>query len=419
MLTHRGLALTEFSSVFALLFIAQLVIAYICGIIADKLGNAKPVLICLMFLCLCLLISLLLSPNVRKTSCLEHHRRDTCLSNFNYAEDVKDCENTCFKNNTEYLVAEDLFSNSSDSIAFSEGTKVLRNNETLDNSVYSNGSEIFCDKICYCLIQSAKNCSDSANEGLKILYAALILSFISIWSTSYRFLDFASINLANRHNSHFGKERMFGQIGALFSTSICNFVLQIVKSGTRGYYDTVFWYAVLLGILALIAACNIQKFILPPGNKLSKKTLKLFTDIEIASLIYVGFAAGIPFSYNNFYHLLYLDSLKASKRTIGIHIMTNSIYSLPLYATSKWWIRKIGIKAIIIISFLGYAVNGISYSFLHYAWPSLIIEVTKAFSYYLFWIALVVHCREIAPEGFAATVNSVVGTVHNGVGKFM
>ena len=99
-LTYRGLKLTEFSSVFSMIFLVQLLLAYFSGIIADKLGNAKPVLLFQTFGTVAIVIGLLLAPDVRDKACLELDMNATCFSDFSNATNLDHCRLVCSTNNS-------------------------------------------------------------------------------------------------------------------------------------------------------------------------------------------------------------------------------------------------------------------------------------------------------------------------------
>lgn len=113
---------------------------------------------------------------------------------------------------------------------------------------------------------------------------------------------------------------------------------------------------------------------------------------EVLKFIYLCQVNAIlwsAFRFNLFYHLWFLDALKASKGIIDIHIITSSLYWLPMYVKSNWWLMKLGRKKIVIIALLGYAINETCYSFLYYRWLSLVIDIINAFSFHLFCIWII------------------------------
>lgn len=94
------------------------------------------------------------------------------------------------------------------------------------------------------------------------------------------------------------------------------------------------------------------------------------------------------------------------------------LYGCPILLISKWWLKKFGSDTSFVLSLLLYAFNCVAYSYIFNPWWSLIIDISKAFTHDLFWVAVVMHCWNAAPVGFGATLNAVTGAVHFGIGMF-
>lgn len=119
------------------------------------------------------------------------------------------------------------------------------------------------------------------------------------------------------------------------------------------------------------------------------------------------------------YLFLFLQDLNAPKILIGLCFTFQCIAEMPCMMFSQNVINLIGTRAVINIGILAFAVRLIGLSFLHNPWFVIPLEVLHGMAYGLLWASFVVHGNQIAPEGMAATVQSMVAASNEGFGKFI
>lgn len=420
------MSLVEFSSVFSVTFLSQILCASVSGIIADKIGNSKPMLIFHMFATATMIVSLLLTPNMKHDTCKE---RKIYFNSFDELENVTNvsgnCTYTCDGVQDEEIISETAtldFHNITVSCLLPKyfngnlsGEKYTPHFNSLKTFVHDNDT-VNCSLSC---LISQTTCLEK-DKILLIIYVFFTFSFLTFWTTIYRFMDITIMSLTKEHGSNYGHERIFAMISETTVAIMVAFGMDLIDSYAilpENKYDIVYWTCAALMILAVIASYNIKAKIEPPGKRLTSKALILVKNIEVIVFLVVMFIAGSVHCFYWSFNLLFLENLNAQKFLFGLNNACFSLCAIPGLITSKWWLKKFGTNVIFLASLLFYSINGFGYSFLYNPWLSLILEGTRGFSYHLFWVAAVQHSHNVAPVGLVSTVTAVSGAIHFAVGK--
>lgn len=425
-LKNRGMSLVEFSSVFSVTFLSQILCASVSGIIADKLGNSKPMLIFHMSATATMIVCLLLTPNMNQDTCEE---QKIYFSSFDDIErtvsDSGNCTYICDGNNNNEEIYNETSKLDFRNITFSyhfpkffDGNLSEEKYTSHLNSLktFFHNATVNCSLSCFI---PQTNCL-KRDKILLIVYVILTFSFLTFWTTIYRFMDITIMSIAKEHGSNYGHERIYAMISEAVVAIMIAFGMDFIDSYAilpQNKYDIVYWTCASLMTLAVIASCTIKAKIEPPGKRLTKKALTLVKNIEIVVFLVVLFIAGAVHCFYWGFNLLFLESLNAEKLLFGLNNACFSLCAIPGLLTSKWWIKKFGTNAIFLASLLFYSINGFGYSFLYNPWLSLILEGTRGFSYHLFWVAAVQHSHDVAPVGLVSTVTAVSGAIHFAIGK--
>lgn len=447
---QRGISLAEISMVFILAPIAQFLGSVASGVIADKIGRSKPILIFNLILAVLLLIGILLIPRMDTVNCdsqpinLKCHPKQfdrlITKTSCDIVEDiieVNSCNVQCPEDVHEHCDGNNLICD------IFAGKEALRN---FSLSIHVNGSSQVKDRCFYnvsymshenvtyswchvphkmycrvsCFVHSGVKCSEDINDRDMLVTVAMVLYILLmvVYSNSYRFMDVTSMALVTEHNSDFGRERFFSIMGVLIMSPFAGYLVGVTTpAGEEKNYNTAFYLFFVAVFLILITVYKLDVRINSPGKKMVKKTVTLLKNPDVLSFALIVLVLGTAWSFTKNYLFWYLEGMKASSMLMGLIPAISALYGLPFLLTSSWWVSKIGANQIFILALLGYVMNAIGYSFLKDPWISLILEASNILTYHLLWVAVILHSHALAPEGMTATIISIAGSLHYHFGK--
>lgn len=448
-LKQRGVSLSQLSWLNVIAPIVQLIGTTLTGVIADKIGRSKPVLIANLLLVMCMIIGILVLPTLnvpcerKKINfiCLDYNI-DPSLANTtcDFSGDtikLRNCNNHCLGNATHdfgesYSIASMKLTRENFSIfpdfIYVNQTFKFGNNCYYDITTLS--SEMipinWCKEIesskCQidCLGEAVSSCNTKTDSlsALFIIYSILYVLYLSTFSNVYRCFDVTSMALTKDHNGDFGRERFFAISGNLMISPLAGLLADVttVEGGERNYAAALYLF-LGMSCLVLVLLYKLPVQVNSPGQKMWKKSFQLLKNPDIVSLAIVVLVLGTAWNFTKIFVFWYLSDLHSPSVLIGLIPSISALYGLPLLITASWWVEKVGCRHIFIFAFLGYVLKCIGYSFLVNPWLSLLLESFGALTYYLLWVAVIIYSHELAPEGLRATVVAVAGAIHYSVGK--
>lgn len=453
LLKQRGVTLSELSTMTIFAPIVQVLGTSISGIVADKLGRSKPVLIANLFLVASIVTGILLLPKldyklplhplftnscnptytdqpVLQTSCdfieyfEERNHSMFCSGNLNNDGSNKH-RISCEKYMTDsydgtfyfmiYLNNNSYFNRTDDECFYSIDVEDYRRGNV---SLCSEELKISCVECCSSE-DSESNCSEDNSSSITLLmaYAVLYILYLTTYSNTYRCFDFTVMGLVKEYGSDFGHERFFSILGNLCWGPIAGLVSHATSpdGGDKNYTSPIYLF-LGISLFLFIIIYKIPVTLTTPGDKMWKKTFKLLKNIDVLMFLITIFTLGTCFNFTKYFTFWYLEDLGAPSVLIGLVPSIGALYGLPFLWTSKWWVKKMGTHQIFILSLFAYVACCLGYSFLKNPWISLGLELHGAISYYLLWVAVIEHSNSIAPEGLKSTVIAVAGGIHYSAG---
>ncbi|GBM23270.1 hypothetical protein AVEN_26006-1 [Araneus ventricosus] len=448
---QRGVSLAELSTFTIIAPIFQFIGSALSGIVADKIGRSKPVLVTNLLLVTMTVLCILLSPKIDRTNCRtpkidlfcndQQTRVLVAQTDYSLQEgriDVRACQAKCSKNDSlncndptsvcRIFDGRDL-SNISLSIYID---KSYNNNRTENKSVYNiTALEFHKVNSSWCNSDHTKNCSASCEINsqipqcrkespnyLLLVYGGLFILFLTTYSNVYRCMDVTAMFLSKEHNSDFGRERFFAISGNLLISPLAGYIAEVTSPvvGEKNYAGALYLFIGMTCFLFLVIY-KLPVRVVSPGEQMWKKSLILLKNIDVVVFFIVIFVLGTSWNFTKYFLFWYLEEMHAPSLLIGLITSVSALYGLPFLLTSKWWVKKIGPKGIIILAFVAYIINSTGYSFLRNPWFALALEATGILNYYLLWVAVVVYSHDIAPEGLTSTIITISGAIHYSVGK--
>ncbi|GBL89594.1 hypothetical protein AVEN_87912-1 [Araneus ventricosus] len=442
---QRGLTLEEISLIYLTANLMQFFLNTACGVLADKVG--RPVSITVFTLSFISIATVCLSfiPNVNETAdcrqlllngkdlhCseakfLRFGINRTCEAT--YPPEI--CEIFCKKNRTDLQCCDhnfkhqvlqsetdgtvSLFSYLNDShrdikLCSSNFTKViLVGNDTHSLcDAYEKACEIYCTKY-----------RPPHENRIKyvFLYAVVIILLLIAHENMFRFVDVLTLAMIKFHKAEYGKQRIWSAIGSLLGPSLAALVLyQTTFSEQATNYIYILYLCTILVLVTLVSVITLNVNRQEPAKKMFKAATILFKDIDFLLFIFVLLVLGATWGFQVNFKNVYLVDIGTQTYLIGIIDTFSAICGLPVLFTSKWLTDKIGNTNIFVLALLCHGLKCLGYSFLTAAWPTFLLELTSAVSFYLLWVAVMEYCAEISSD-LKATVIAFAGSVHFSIGR--
>ncbi|XP_015917156.1 major facilitator superfamily domain-containing protein 6-A [Parasteatoda tepidariorum] len=431
---QRGVTLAELSTTYMISPVIQISGTLLSGIIADKIGRSKPVLVANLLLTGLMLVCILLVPRPGYINCSEQTISIQCDSPLlNPKVSSKECEEPpiginicdeqCINNFTRTCGAKRTLGKSANSSSF---LKYERNEMTEVHNLCTatNLTKCKCNSLngTLCVVEcvtQTNNCYDEDQRSMLSKVAMVLYIFwMTAFSNTYRICDVTAMYLVKEYDADFGKQRVFSMTGSVVISTIAGYLVKITTpAGGEKNYLIAFYFFISLVTFCILVVYKLDVRVRPPGQKMGKKATTLLKNPDVLAFGFVVLILGSSFNFSSKFLFWYLEELQAPSILVGLIPAIGALYGLPFLFTSEWWMKKIGTTKFFIIGLLGYVMYGIGYSLLKNPWLSLLLESHNIVTYHLLWVAVILRSHEIAPEGLTATVISAAGSIHYQIGK--
>jgi PPP family 3-phenylpropionic acid transporter len=240
-------------------------------------------------------------------------------------------------------------------------------------------------------------------------------------------------------SSHYGRFRLFGQVGFGLGTGAVGFLIKSSNTqsvefaatamSTLGEHIERVWQRLYDGfklpflchaILALPSFFCIRAFHKMPQQKETKKIetksgdatsnkendgitalLKSTEAMIFFSMVFaVGCSSG---AIENFCYVRMIEMGLNSKQ-LGMSRMVSSVAGAPMFWFSGQLNKRLGSETVIILTLLSFAARFILYALMKNAWYGYAAETLRGITFAAYWSTAVIHANHVAPKGLGATM---------------
>lgn len=243
---------------------------------------------------------------------------------------------------------------------------------------------------------------------LPIFLLVFLFSLFSAPITS--FADSATMAMLAEEKSMYGRVRLGGTFGWGIVAPIAGIIIQ--SFGLRW----VFWGYAAIMFLAFIVS---QKFTF--GVKLQYLTFKwdvrqLLANRRWAYFLCLAFIGGVGFASINNYLGPYMESLGASRSTIGVALTISTIGELPILFFANRLIKRFGAYGLLRLGMVVTGIRLLLLAWLNFPVSILVFQLINGMTFPLVWVAGVSYADENSPEGMKATAQGLFGAMVFGFG---
>jgi MFS family permease len=245
-------------------------------------------------------------------------------------------------------------------------------------------------------------------------------------------------------SSHYGRFRLFGQVGFGLGTGAVGFLIKssnqqsielaATTASTLWEHIEGVWQRLYDGfklpflchaVLAVPSFFCIRAFHKIHQQKESKKTetengdatsnnendpsirdgiAALLSSTEAMLFFSMVFAVGCSSgAIENFCYIRMLEMGLSSKQ-LGMSRMVSSIAGAPMFWFSGQLNKRLGSETVIVLTLLSFAARFILYALMENAWYGYAAETLRGITFAAYWSTAVIHANRVAPKGLGATM---------------
>ncbi|XP_069191153.1 major facilitator superfamily domain-containing protein 6 isoform X3 [Procambarus clarkii] len=230
--------------------------------------------------------------------------------------------------------------------------------------------------------------------------------------------DAMTLAIVRQHNGDYGKQRFLFILGLATVPLLAGFTLDWHEASV-GYkdYSPAFYLGAALCLVSAALITRLCFTVEPSGDKVVADLLKLVTRPEINVYLVMVLVMGSNWGFLESYLFLYLETLHAPSYLMGLTLTVGSLVGMPVMLIADAVVEKLRRPTIFIISFFIYAIRHIGYSYINDPWLVFPFEVLEVFTYQLMWVAAITYCSILAPKGLLATMTGLTGAIHFSLGR--
>lgn len=288
----------------------------------------------------------------------------------------------------------------------------------LDQPVNLNAS--ICQYLCKWELSTTTECLTPGDFKTTFWLTFLIFLFSNIfYSPVLSLLDAIAYDILRERRSDWGKQRMWGTVGAGMFAVASSFAMESFSESGSGVNYTISFY---IFFALTIASCIIAYFL---RISESIRCSRMLTNIamllkypKIVTFLCLVMCLGIMNAVIQIFLFWYLQERGSTQITLGLCVLANCLPEMGAFFCSGFIINRIGHVKCLYLATLGYAARFFGYSFLTNPWYVLFIEPLHCLTYGLMYSAATSYASIIAPDGMSATIQGLIGGLYMGFGEY-
>ena len=219
--------------------------------------------------------------------------------------------------------------------------------------------------------------------------------------------------------NNFGKQRMWGTLGAIITAIISAIAMNKYGSTTNEitYTPCFVGFGVWITITG-VAAMFFKLPHIPRNPTMTRDILTLLKQPAIFLLFVILFIMGFLWGAVETFLFVFLRSLNASSYTLGACMFVRYLGEMPALYFSGKVIKRIGHIKCLYIVLVAYSIRYLGTSMISNPWWELPFSCLKSIVFSVGFTAVSVYGSLITPPSMHATLQAMVQTVHFGIGKF-
>jgi MFS family permease len=143
----------------------------------------------------------------------------------------------------------------------------------------------------------------------------------------------------------------------------------------------------------------------------------LVSNLAICLFFVVSFVQGLAFGVIGNFLFIHLESLGADELLMGLSITSTCVAEIPFFFFSKYLLKKMGTRGVLIFSLSVFVFRLCYYAFLTNPYYVLPCELLHGITFAASWAASIEYADSIAPPGMSATLQGLLTGIYWGLGS--
>jgi PPP family 3-phenylpropionic acid transporter len=220
-------------------------------------------------------------------------------------------------------------------------------------------------------------------------------------------VDSLTLGLLGNNSEEYGRYRLGGTIGYILATAFAGMLYQ--RIGLQWIF--LFYGVVMVGfaITALFLPPTPLRLEAREKKGIGKMIRQPVWLVFVASVFLVWIAASGIISFMG----IAIKSLGGDDGLVGLAAAAGALAEIPFMLFSGRWMRRFGAHAMLGFGMLAFAGRLALYGWMPVPTWAIFIGMLNGPTYVFFWNSAVNYARNLAPAGYEATAQGLLGSITN------
>ena len=242
------------------------------------------------------------------------------------------------------------------------------------------------------------------------------------FSPIFSLIDAITYDFLGNERHKWGKQRLWGTVGHGLFALTSGFLMDFFTGGAGKTDYTVAF--VIFGVVEFLSAFMTSLYHVSDGVRCSRPAFKdmpaLLKRPEVAPLLLVVVVFGMYAGLIETFLFIHLKKMgQPPQLLLGLAIVSNCLPQIVMFFFSGTIVEKIGHVNCLCLSCAAFAVRMCAYSVLSNPWMVLVVEPLHSITFGLFYAATSAYGSLITPKGLHGTIQSIIGSLYFGIGKYL
>ncbi|KAK4297383.1 hypothetical protein Pmani_030200 [Petrolisthes manimaculis] len=227
---------------------------------------------------------------------------------------------------------------------------------------------------------------------------------------SYTWTETAiTIAILKERGGEYGKQRVIPLIASSITPVVIGALVDWYSEGRdQSDYTLAVYITALFYLITAALVTRLDFMVEKPQHNMLVDLRRLVTSIEVDAFLFVVFCLGANWGFQESFIYVYLRSLDAPYYILGLASFTSKVSAVPVVFLADKIINKCGYHSVFIFSFFLYFLNNFACSYIRTPWMVVALLVTKPLGFNLPYMGMIKLCPRLAPKGLLATMNGLM-----------
>jgi len=239
------------------------------------------------------------------------------------------------------------------------------------------------------------------------------------FSPIFSIIDGLAYGCLGHNSSKFGQQRLWGSVGFGLFAVLSGVMMDAFQTNEADKNYTISFFL----FVAFIIATAVSGYRMQPSSDqtvtggVMTNIGRILCNLELDILLLAAFVSGYMCGVQESFLFWFLSSLGGPHALMGISMVIQCISETILLVLSGHVVEKLGTNWCLCAAFAAYGLRFVLYSFLVNPWCVLSIEPLHSICFGLLYPTMTNRASELTPPGMHATVQGLVGTLYNCIGR--